>query len=454
MPSVIPIDTRQPLGESPEQIFERTKAREEGLSRMLVAYIVTGLAFMLLPGTFLGVWNLISITNHHAAQGVSATWIQAHGHAQIFGWIGSFILGIGFYSIPTVRRTLAMRAGWACYGMWTSGVLLRWLTNVYLWHWRVLLPVSAILELAAFLVFFRAVSQHEARDSGKTKLEPWVWVVIVATIGFLAALVMNAGLAIDLARRGASPAIPPSADARFLVLCTWGFLVPFVWGFSNKWLPIFLGLKPTNSRLLFCAVGLNVLGVIAALAGQFYLATLLALHAAAFAIVALRLFERPAALAKTKGVHRSFPVFVRSAYAWLLVAAVLAIWASRVENASGIWGASRHALTVGFLGVMVFSVGQRILPAFSGMKLLFSTKLMFLALATLTLGCAMRVGSEVLAYQDYATWAWKVLPISALLELTAVTLFAANLVVTFASRPAHLRQSSFVGAAELRRKES
>jgi hypothetical protein len=455
MPNVIPIDQRQPLGESPEQIFERSKARETGLSRMLVAYIVSGLAFMLLPGTFLGVWNLISITNHHAAQSVSATWIQAHGHAQIFGWIGSFILGIGFYSIPTVRKTLAMRSGWICYGMWTAGVLLRWFTNVYLWHWRVLLPASAILELGAFLIFFRAVSQHEAADSGKSKLENWVWVVIIATMGFLAALLMNAGLAIYLALRSASPAIPPAIDARFLVLCTWGFLVPFVWGFSNKWLPIFLGLKSAHTRLLLLALGVNILGVTAALSGYFYIASLLSFHAAVFAIIALKLFHHPAAPAKTKGVHKSFPIFVRSAYAWLLVAGLLAIWASRAQNAAGIWGASRHALTVGFLGVMVFSIGQRVLPAFSGMKLLFSTKLMFLALATLTLGCALRVSSEVLAYQDYATWAWKVLPISALLELTAVTLFATNLVVTFTRRPAHLlRQSPVITAADLRRKES
>ena len=33
-------------------------------------------------------------------------WIQAHGHAQVLGWIGSFILGIGFYSIPKLRGGL------------------------------------------------------------------------------------------------------------------------------------------------------------------------------------------------------------------------------------------------------------------------------------------------------------------------------------------------------------
>jgi len=29
-------------------------------------YIGTGLLFMLLPGAFLGVWNLVAISSHHA----------------------------------------------------------------------------------------------------------------------------------------------------------------------------------------------------------------------------------------------------------------------------------------------------------------------------------------------------------------------------------------------------
>jgi uncharacterized protein involved in response to NO len=72
-----------------------------------VLFITTGLVFMLLPGTFLGVWNLLAISRRHAADSVSAGWVQAHGHAQIFGWIGTFILGIGFYSLPKLRRMLA-----------------------------------------------------------------------------------------------------------------------------------------------------------------------------------------------------------------------------------------------------------------------------------------------------------------------------------------------------------
>ena len=44
-----------------------TRERESALSRIVILFIGTGLAFMLLPGTFLGVWNLLSISNKHAA---------------------------------------------------------------------------------------------------------------------------------------------------------------------------------------------------------------------------------------------------------------------------------------------------------------------------------------------------------------------------------------------------
>ena len=56
---------------------------------------------------------------------------------------------------------------------------------------------------------------------------------------------------------------------------------------------------------------------------------------------------------------------------------------------------------------------------------------MLVMLVLLMTGCTLRVASEILAYQNYAAWAWNVLPVSALIELTAVTLFAVNLIITF-----------------------
>jgi len=427
-------ESRSPL--VPAEIFRINAARENVLSRLLMLYISTGLFFMLLPGTFLGVWNLLAISSSHAATTVMPTWIQAHGHAQIFGWIGTFILGIGFYSLPKLRRAhpFEMSVAWATWGLWTAGVTLRWLTNIYQWHWRVLLPLSAALELAAFLIFFRTISGHRPQDSGKQKLEGWIFVVIAGSIGLLLALLVNLGATLFLAISGTSPEVPTSFDQSLLVLQTWGFLVPFVWGFSSKWLPTFLGLRPARGRVLLLAVALNSLGVLAAFLSRPRVAAVFLLAGIIFAVYALGLFELPARPAKVRGAHSSFPAFVRIAYLWALVAAGLGIWAASVIRPQGVWGASRHALTAGFLATMVFAIGQRVIPAFAG-SLLFSTKLMFTSLAFLTAGCLLRVSAEILAYQGFFHSAWSWLPISAVAEMTAVTVFAINLIGSFAKRP-------------------
>ena len=84
---------------------------------------------------------------------------------------------------------------------------------------------------------------------------------------------------------------------------------------------------------------------------------------------------------------------------------------------------------------MVFSIGQRVLPQFASLRPLWSPGVMLTSLLLLTVGCLLRVSSEVLAYQHYAQWAWSVLPISALIEMAAVTCFALNMAVTLALEP-------------------
>lgn len=417
----------------------KTAATEVALQRLVTLYVVTGLLFMLLPGTFLGVWNLISISGRHSLNGLSQAWLQAHGHAQIFGWIGTFIIGIGYYSLSKMGRLMpfAVSRGWASWMLWTSGVTLRWLANVTEWQWRVLLPVSAALQLAAFLIFFLTVSRHKPQSGSTSRvaIETWMKLVISATIAFLLVLLMNQVEAIVLALTGTHPEIPHWLDQRYLFLAAWGFPVLAVWGFNARWLPVFLGLREPSSRGLLVALAASACGIGAALLGQFLIATVLLLAGSVCAVFALRVFQRPLKPAKTLGVSGSFPHFVRGAYVWLLVAAALGIFAALSDSYGGIWGASRHSLTVGFLATMVFAIGQRVLPAFCGMRVLYSKKLMFASLAVLNLGCFLRVASEVPAYEGNFLIAWKILPVSAVTELTAVMLFALNLGITLLLPP-------------------
>jgi len=60
---------------------------------------------------------------------------------------------------------------------------------------------------------------------------------------------------------------------------------------------------------------------------------------------------------------------------------------------------------------------------------------MWASLTILNLGCLLRVASEVPAYEANLRVAWKILPVSAVTELTAVTIFALNLGITLLLPP-------------------
>lgn len=407
-------------------------ARERTKSLILRVWILSGLFFMALPGTLLGFSNLVAISAHHGLASMPAAWMEGHGHAQVFGWIGSFILGIGFYSQP-VRSRSAARLPLVCFGLWTTGVALRWIANIYMWHWRVLFPVSATLELLAVLLFLAAASQHKSSGQGKSNApESWMISVLAGTLALTAAVVFNFVECLRLAISGAQLAFPAALDQKYLVLLGWGFIVPVVWGFSAHWLPTFLSIAQPRTRVLYAAMILVAAGVIAGICGFVKVATILFALSSITVILALHLTQRPHGPAKTRGIHPTFPVWIRLAYFWLIVAGTMSVMAAFADVHGGLWGASRHALTVGFAATMVFTIGPRILPHFGGIEAIFSKRLMFLSLVLLQLGCTLRVTSEPLAYEGVFGLAWKVLPVSGVLELSGVLLFAVNMGLTFA----------------------
>ncbi len=410
--------------------------REREKNLMLRAWILAGLFFMALPGTLLGFSNLTAIASHHGLGALPAAWIQGHGHAQVFGWIGSFVLGIGFYSQPSHGRSV-IRTPLACFALWTSGVTIRWAANIYGWHWCSLFIISAAFELIAISLFLAAASHHkppqqEEGAQAKPRMELWMVSVLIGTVGLFAAVIFNFVESLKLAITGTQRAFPHELDQSFLVLLAWGFLAPVVWGFSARWLSTFLAIPQPAARTFGLALYLDVVGVLWGVAGWTKTASILLAAGAVVVGWALRLAERPHGHARVQGIHPSFPKFVRIAYAWLAIAGFMGVWAAFSDLHGGIWGASRHALTVGFAATMVFAIGPRILPHFGGIDRVYSMRLTFISLLLLQAGCTLRVSSEPLAYEGLLSFAWKTLPISGMLELGGVLLFAANLALTFA----------------------
>lgn len=418
------------------ETFYADPAPERRAAKMLAAFILAGLCFLALPGTLLGVWNLLSIAEHHSSNAASVSWIQAHGQAQLFGWVGTFILGISMYVLPKFQSRPLKNFGkaWVVWGLWTVGVAGRWWVGVSPRGWRVPLVFSGLLELAAFVLAMRVVvlgttAGAKGQRARKKPQDLGSWLGIFGFGGLGLALIMSLLIAVPLALRAPLPVYPPAADRAFLLIALWAFAVPAAWGYSTKFVTIFLGLEqPIHRMAAWLCAGIAAT-VVCALARQFLWADLLALLLTVAAVWALKVFRPSRRPPKLVGVYRHYPAFVRAAYGWLVVGAILGLMADAIPAATGLGGASRHAVTVGFLATLIFAIGPRVLPAFLNGRELYNSRLMAASLWILNLGCLLRVSSEAVAYSMGGA-AWGILPISALLELTAVMIFVVNMGMT------------------------
>jgi uncharacterized protein involved in response to NO len=421
---------------------------ERRAGRMLAAFIATGLVFLALPGTLLGVWNLVAISEHRNAAAPATAWIQAHGQAQLFGWVGSFILGISLYVLPKFRGHSLRSFGraWAAWACWTVAVAWHWLGIVYGLDWRAALPVSGILELVgyALVLWVLFVPGRTARPGAKrVPVDLGSWLGIFGFLGLGVALATNLAISLRVALAGASPAYPLAADRVLILLSLWAFVAPMAWGYSTRFVTIFLGLNPPEHRAArWLGVGI-LTAVISAFAHWFLVLDVVALAMTCCAIWSLRVFRRATRPPKLAGVYRHYPVFVRLSYVWLVIAALLGLAADLAPSMPGLGGASRHAMTVGFIALLIFSIGPRLLPSFLNGRELASPRLMAWSLWLLVVGCALRVSTESVAYSATGGIAWKLLPVSAFIELAAVLLFALNLALTlFGPPPAWFVESS------------
>jgi uncharacterized protein involved in response to NO len=416
---------------------------ERRAARFLSAFILTGLFFVALPGTLLGVWNLLTIAGEHGSAGVSHAWIQAHGQAQLFGWVGTFILGISLYVLPKFMNRMIRSFGlvWLVWALWTAGAAWRWLVGIGASHWRIGFVGSVILELTAFvlaqyLLWFDH-PDHDSAGPGAVAKKSFPgdlasWLGIAGFSAFGIALLLSLFISLRVALHSDQPVFPATADRVFLIVALWGFAISVAWGYSARFVTIFVGVRPPiQSAARWLAAGVAAI-VVFALLRQFLLADVMAAVVALGAVWTLQVFRPSTREPKRIDVYRHYPVFIRLAFAWVVVGSLLGIWADLDPRLTGLGGASRHALTVGFLAMLIFCVAPLILPSFLAGRELRSSRLMGISLWLLAVGCFLRVSSEAVAYSASGGLSWKLLPVSAIFELTAVCVFVLNLGWTIA----------------------
>jgi hypothetical protein len=141
--------------------------------------------------------------------------------------------------------------------------------------------------------------------------------------------------------------------------------------------------------------------------------------------------------------HAPLDFYPPLAFFWLLAALALMTGGVVYEAANGAplphayMGAVRHALTVGFMTTLIMGVGQRMLPVLDR-TVLAIPRLAVPILVLIGAGNLLRVTTELATFLTPV--AYRVMPVSAFLEWSALLLFAVNLTATMFHRDPLLKR--------------
>ncbi|MCC6179622.1 MAG: NnrS family protein [Chloroflexi bacterium] len=388
--------------------------------------------------------------------------VQAHGHIQLFGWGAMFALGVGLYFLPRLRGCPSPDPGSVRAAAWLlgGGLTLRAISQP---TFAALAPsgmrtvvggalgISGLLELAGAALAVGALLAASRKGPPLASRAGLVAVLPFALAFFVCLLL---ALAIDaaslLTEAQATGLVPGPTDWTVVHLGLTGMLVSIAVAISARTFPLYLRLRVPPQRELFSVFAIYVVGFLLhatyALALPAALQLLPALGSvleglALLGLVAtldvpLRQSRRTPAGQEGPplGEYRAAEWLIVPGYAWLGIAGLLLV----LEGLSW-WGivpsppldASRHALGVGLVTLLILGMAARLLPGFSGRKL-YSVKLVW---ATVWLGNAAAILRVAPLFLPSSRLSMTLLGISGLLGLAAVACLGWNLRQTLAERP-------------------
>lgn len=418
-------------------------------------FAALGVAFTV--GCTLGATNLTTISLRRSFDLSHLWWwtahVQAHGHAQIMGWVGLFIMGVAYQVLPRLKgaalpgRRLTMASFWLVLIGLISRVFSQPLIGRAFWAGQTMV-LSSLLELVGITLFLTFCLRTLLSSRPLPLFERfllvgagWFW------------LQGAAGLAIawHLEATGHN-AIPARLDVPYLHAALWGFVTFFILGISLRTLPVFMGLRPTNPRAVELSFWSLALGVLLDAAGQLAGLPAMALAGSGLELLGvlafvqgIHLFRRPVTDVSEAGVERGYEKFVRVAFSWLVASGLMLAGFSIYRQLSGqpvthaLMGAYRHAITVGFITMMIVGMASRIAPVFRGVAL-YSQPMLNATFALINLGNLLRVGFQSLI-PLLGPVSFAPMGISGWLEVSALGLFGFNLVATI-RRPVGLMEES------------
>jgi uncharacterized protein involved in response to NO len=318
---------------------------------------------------------------------------QVHGHVQVIGFAGFFIIGMGYRLIPRFSGTPLQHA-WTLvpvYGLLLAGLLLRALSQPLAdqgWlHWGP--AAAAVGELGGASLFGLTVLTTLRRPLRNRQV--WaafmaagaVWFIVQAAFGvwFLADLSLGGGLA---GLPAGQTVLPESRDNLLVTLQLYGFLLGFILGVATRAVPTFFGYHPPRYLVTFAWGSLQVGSLL--LGGDALLtvwrdehsvglqsAGLLCVGTALVAVAGMSGSWQPAS--RLRPTARPVAGFLITAFFCCAVAGALDCgfalrgWATNQPLPTMQADAVRHLLTVGVVTMLIVGMAHLVVPALATQRL-------------------------------------------------------------------------------------
>ncbi|MGE5724916.1 MAG: NnrS family protein [Acidobacteriota bacterium] len=438
--SVHQVDADQLVRELNEELRKPSKpyVYQESLADFIYRrFFKAGIAIVLTVGGLWGAVNLAQIAlGKNFLQVRLLPAIHAHAHAMIFGWVGLFVMGFAYQSFPRFKNTTLWRPDLAntSFYLMLAGIMARMSAELLQPRPMALAlgGFAAVVELAAIGLFLfviyrtarQSVEPHNPYEKFLLASFAWFFLqAIVSDIFFFAKA--TAATQSELIRRIAL-IDGPLRDIQVL-----GFAAMVIAGVSQRFVPRVYALAvPRRDRLnlIFALMNvslvLDIVSYVAVVSRQdWYYAIGLELAYLMMPLWAVLLALQLGVFGRPGNRDRSFK-FIEAAYVWLIVATAMMplfpLYGALTHQvfAHSYMGAQRHAITVGFISLMILGVSARVVPILAGVD---SRKLDSLwgPFLLLNLGCAGRVGLQILT--DFAPRvAYPLIGMTGFIEVTAL----------------------------------
>ena len=430
---------------------------ESAYENIYEKFIKTAIVIALSTGCVYGAFILFYMGIQHSLYSVPKVLIETHGHTQIFGWAGLFIMGVSYFVLPrfyAVRIYSGKLANLSFYFM-VAGIFLVFTYRTLLplnnhFFFKALILSGCSLEILAVLMFL-IVAVKTVLSAEKQELETYETYLFSGYLWFLIVTVAHAGIVLYMINVNET-VFPHAAIYPLRHIQVMGFITMVIFGVLSRTLPAFLGLKTPNAKMnLIIMFMLNASVLVRAVSQPlmtyyadvnlpfYYVFNTLYFTSACIELLSILLFlynlnilTKPEVDFSGMEIEKSYEKFVWAGILWLIVAEIGMIIFAVQESFAGvpvshaIIGSYRHAVTVGFITMMIFGFASRIIPISQGVKL-HSYSSLTMCFILINTGSFLRVVFQPIAVHTGSVPSYLIMGISGLIESVAILLFGINI---------------------------